>query len=113
MRKRRDFMEFKIRLKELREELPLSQLQMGKELNISNVTLSQYEKGIRKPDIETLQILAEYFDVTTDYLLGKSDIRKYDNSSTIAAHKDNDTWTEEELEEITRFKEFVKMKRMH
>jgi len=100
-------MKFESRLRSLREKKGYSQIQLSKELSISNVTLSQYENGIRKPDIDTLSKLASYFGVTTDYLLGKD---TPEEPITIAAHKDGE-WTEEELEEIEKFKEFVKMKR--
>lgn len=57
------------RLKRLRVEKGLSQLEMAKALAISNVTLSQYESESRKPDIETLKRLSAFFNVSADYLL--------------------------------------------
>ncbi|MGF0096419.1 helix-turn-helix domain-containing protein [Peptoniphilus sp. SGI.035] len=63
---------FQTRLRELRMKNNLSQLELSKILNISNVTLSQYENGVRKPDINTISEFADYFNVTTDYLLGRS-----------------------------------------
>lgn len=64
------------RLRLLREENSLTQLELSKQTGIGNVTLSQYEKGTRNPDKDTIIKIAEYFDVTTDYLLGKSNVRK-------------------------------------
>lgn len=61
---------FKTRLKQLREERNLKQAQLAKELNVSQGTIGNWERGIREPDFETIKILANYFDVTTDYLLG-------------------------------------------
>lgn len=67
---------FSNRLRELRQTKNLSQLELSKQLNISNVTLSQYENGVRKPDITTITDLAKYFNVTTDYLLGNSNVKQ-------------------------------------
>ena len=63
---------FQKRLKDLRLKENLSQLELSKKLNISNVTLSQYENGVRRPDIGTVARLADYFNVSLDYLLGRS-----------------------------------------
>lgn len=57
------------RIRRLREEKDLSQAELGKLLNISSASLSQYERGMRNPDYETLIKIANYFNVTTDYLL--------------------------------------------
>lgn len=61
------------RLRYLREKENLSQLALSKKLKIPNQSLSNYERDFRSPDYETLEKLASFFDVTTDYLLGRSD----------------------------------------
>lgn len=58
------------RLSELREDRGLTQLQLSKILHISNSSISAYETGERAPNIDTLIAFSQYFDVTTDYLLG-------------------------------------------
>ena len=63
------------RIKSLREQKELSQLEFSKLLNISNSTLSQYEAGNRMPSDEIKKKIAQYFDVSLDYLMGVSDIR--------------------------------------
>lgn len=63
-------MEFKSRLKELRLEKNLSQLEIAKLLNMSKMAVSHWEKGNSEPSIEQLKILARYFDVSVDYLVG-------------------------------------------
>lgn len=111
-------MYFKDRLKSLRLEKKFSQIELSKKLNISNVTLSQYENGIRKPDLDTLTNLSNYFNVTTDYLLGKSDIKnpytenktESEKVNTIAAHLDSKDFSDEDLDDINKFIEFVKTK---
>lgn len=65
--------QFKERLKELRKEKQLSQAQLAKELQVSQRSISSWETGFRQPDFETLEQLAKYFNVTTDYLLGVTD----------------------------------------
>ncbi len=62
-----------MRLKELRNKLGLSQTQLANQIGIAQNTLSQYEKGTRQPDHETLKKLADYFDVSIDYLLGRDE----------------------------------------
>ena len=61
------------RLAELREDRGLTQLELSKELHISNSSVSAYETGARVPNVETLKALAVFYDVTTDYLLGLTD----------------------------------------
>jgi transcriptional regulator with XRE-family HTH domain len=56
---------------ELRKEKGLNQEDVAKALGISRVALSHYERGERKPDIEIVYMVAEYFDVSIDYLFDK------------------------------------------
>lgn len=56
----------------LRKEKNKSQKQTAQELGISQALLSHYEKGIRKPGLEFLVHCADYYDVSCDYLLGRS-----------------------------------------
>lgn len=60
------------RLKKTRESKGLVQKFVAAKLGLSNVALSQYENSIRKPDPETLTNLADIYEVTTDYLLGRT-----------------------------------------
>jgi len=105
------------RIKKLREDKGLNQLELAKLLNISNTTLSQYESGQRTPSDDIKIKLSKTFNVSIDYLLGITDIKnpyKEDidgKITTIAAHFDGDEFTEEELDQIKQFKEFVKSTR--
>ncbi|MCI8714628.1 MAG: helix-turn-helix transcriptional regulator [Oscillospiraceae bacterium] len=63
------------RLQELRKSKKLTQQNMADYLEVQLRTYQYYEGGGRRPDLETLVILADYFDVTLDYLVGRSDIR--------------------------------------
>lgn len=66
------------RLKLLREERGLFQKDIATLLNVSIPAVNQYESGKRDMSTETVVKLAEYFGVSTDYLLGKSDNRNSD-----------------------------------
>ena len=57
-----------MKLKELRRKKGITQEEVAKENNISNVTYGRYELEKREPDIETLIKLADYYGVTLDYL---------------------------------------------
>ena len=65
-------MEF--RLKALRKSRRISQLKLALDLNMNQNTISRYETLEREADYETLIRFADYFDVTLDYLLGRTDI---------------------------------------
>lgn len=67
-------MEF--RLKQLRKERKISQLKLALDLNMTQNTISRYENMERQADYTTLVMLADYFDVSLDYLLGRTDKRK-------------------------------------
>ena len=64
---------FKERLKELRIENKLSQQELAIKLNVSQRSISSWETGFRQPDFEMLEKIANFFDVTADYILGISD----------------------------------------
>ena len=58
-----------MRLRELRKEKGLSQTQLANELGMIHQTYSNYENEKRKPNIATIIKLADYFDVSVDYLI--------------------------------------------
>ncbi|WP_298025140.1 helix-turn-helix domain-containing protein [uncultured Dysosmobacter sp.] len=66
---------FSERVRELRQEKGMKQREMADVLQIKLRSYQNYEGGERRPDYEGLVALADYFDVTTDYLLGRSDQR--------------------------------------
>lgn len=68
------------KLKELRKSLCLTQQQVAMNLGIAQQKYQQYESGKYQPDIDTLIKIADFFDVTLDYLLGRSE--KKSNSVT-------------------------------
>jgi len=64
---------FKNRLKELRKDAGISQEDLGKSLNLSKMAISHWESGHSEPCISQLVDLSCIFDVSIDYLVGKSD----------------------------------------
>ncbi|WP_312097162.1 helix-turn-helix transcriptional regulator [Niallia sp.] len=69
-------MNFPERLRYLRKSAKISQQTLGDAMNVTKVSISGYETGNRKPDTDTLQKLADYFEVSTDYLLGRSETKE-------------------------------------
>lgn len=63
------------RLKELRKNSKLTQIEIAKKLNISQPAYGDWERGKFEPSPEKLKKLSEIFNVSTDYLLGKSDFK--------------------------------------
>lgn len=61
------------RLKELRKKHNISQLKLAMDLNMAQNTISRYENSIREADYKTLILFADYFNVSIDYLLGRTD----------------------------------------
>ena len=66
---RSDFM----RLKEIRKTKGISQLKLALDLNTNQNTISRYETGEREPGIDELIKIADYFNVSIDYLVGRTE----------------------------------------
>ncbi|MGG1531430.1 helix-turn-helix domain-containing protein [Brevibacillus agri] len=60
------------RLSKLRTEKKLSQAELASRLNIAKSTLAMYETDKREPSFETVERIADFFDVQVDYLLGRT-----------------------------------------
>lgn len=61
------------RLRELREQKGISQLKLAMDLSLNQNSISRYETGEREADYKTLIALADYFRVSVDYLLERTD----------------------------------------
>jgi transcriptional regulator with XRE-family HTH domain len=70
---------FPSRLRELRNDAKLSQEQFSKEIGVTKSTISLYETGDNVPDIKTFTKIAEYFGVSFDFMLGKSESKIREN----------------------------------
>ena len=85
-------------------------------MKMTQQRISAYEKGKREPDIETIKQLANFFGVTTDFLLGKTDVRDTGeqiddilNEAMIGMSKEEyNTLTETQKKQIRDFSLFVK-----
>jgi|HigsolmetaAR201D_1030396.scaffolds.fasta_scaffold62446_2 transcriptional regulator with XRE-family HTH domain len=103
------------KLKEMRIKKGLSQDELANQMNekfdakINKGMISKWENNLVEPRLDVARMLALFFNVSLDELLGIS--QNKDDIQTVAAHHEGEDWTEEELEEIERFKEFVRMKR--
>lgn len=106
-------------LKELRNEKHLTGEELGKALSVTKVAISNWENGNRTPDTDMLKKIANYFDVSLDYLLGNTNERnlkkektKLDESiKTIAAHRVN-PYEDISEEGINKINEYIEMIRM-
>lgn len=83
------------RLKELRKQHGMTQEELAKELGMSTSAIALYETKKRKPDPETLNKFADFFQVSTDYLLGRTDNpqaypSEFEDLETVALHRMDD-----------------------
>lgn len=106
-------MVFGERIKQLRTEKKWTQEYVCEKLNISSGALSRYETGMYEPkSLELVKDFANLFDVSTDFLLGKTDIRKSDEQIkeefTFAYHKEAEGLTDEEIADAIRFYKQIK-----
>ncbi|PHJ38058.1 hypothetical protein P378_12000 [Desulforamulus profundi] len=80
------------RIKELRVQHNMTQSDLARLLKVSPSTIGMYEQGRRDPDTDTINFLADFFNVSADYLLGRTDI----------PNNVNDEPTPQELEKVLR-----------
>lgn len=90
----------KNKIRDLREDMDLRQTDVAKATGIDQKTLSNYETGKTNPDSYAIIKLAEFFDVSTDYLLGYS-------RSNIQTNKDIADKLDKIEKEISELKRFL------
>jgi transcriptional regulator with XRE-family HTH domain len=110
------------RLKFSRENKMVSQIKVYKDTGIHNKTLSGYERGVSEPDLETISVLAKYYGVSTDYLLGRTNYKindineinyvKKEQGRYISLIEDLTSLSEDSQEEIKKLIELYKIKEM-
>lgn len=64
---------FKDRLRDLRVEHNLGQKDIADKVGLTRNAISNYEQGTREPSLDVLKALCDYFDVSADYLIGRTD----------------------------------------
>lgn len=113
---------FPERLKELMKEHNESTYSLGDRLHLSAATISRYTSGEISPKITTIQVIAMHYNLNSAWLMGNNAPKYIDHYTvketkseygfkTIKTHNLNEEFTEEEIEEIERFKQFIKMRR--
>lgn len=102
------------RIKQLREENNWTQAKLSEKMNCAMSSIAMYENGCRKPSLEVIIKLAELFNCSIDYLLGKSEIKNYQNKKTDFEKiqinlykKDYEDITDEQKRQIEEFAKFV------
>lgn len=107
---------FALKLKELRENLGLSQRALALKLHISQSTVGMWESGQREPNFKTIERLADFFNVSTDYLLGITDKRNPPSTGddvgfddfTYAMHNETKELTAEDKEMLLDMAKMLK-----
>lgn len=79
------------KIRELRQNIGLLQSELAQKIGVSTSTIGMYEQNRRDPDTDTLKRLADFFNVSTDYLLGRTLVEQIDkklqnNDIAIAAN---------------------------
>ncbi|MBF2440383.1 helix-turn-helix transcriptional regulator [Listeria seeligeri] len=94
-------------LLKLRKQKKLTQNEIAEILGVARTTYSSYEQNRRMPDAEIQIKIADYFDVSLDFLHGREE---FDNSDLFAAHIEGDL-TEDERMEIEKYLRFIRSKK--
>lgn len=106
------------RILTIRKELNMSQKELADKAGITEATLSRYENNLREPKAEIIGKIAIVLGVSTDYLLGHTDIRNNysdesnDNKIITKAYHNLDTagLSEEDIKKVEDYIEFLKQK---
>lgn len=93
------------KISELRAKRGLSQSDLAKDLNVSTSTIGMWETDKRAIKDEIIVQIADYFNVSADYLLGRED-----NSDLLAAHIDSNL-TDEEKREVENYLNYLRSKK--
>lgn len=96
-------------LKNLREEKDLKQKDIAKVLGVTDRAVGHYESEARRPSQDILEMLADYFNVSVDYLLGRTEVRNHETIKVL--HVLNvDGLPDEAIEEVEKYIELIRLK---
>ena len=101
------------RLKMLRTKQNLSQRQMAEILGLETSSYGKYENSKAQPPADKLQALAEFFDVSVDYLLGRTNVRKLnlpENVQVLQMAEEIDELSETQQQQLRDFLDYIKSK---
>lgn len=108
---------FSYRLKQLREDLGITQDELAKLLNLTQSTIAYYENGRKMPTLENAMIIAKIFETSLDYLVGVSECRKAEiikeNQETYPSNtllNDIDNLSADSLKDLEYFISFLKFR---
>ncbi len=107
---------FKTRLFELMKEKNLTQLEVAEIAKTTQATLSRNINGVHAPKAETVESIASFFNVSTDYLLGISDDRKPQTIKEqlkgvkLALYNQTEELTDSQAQDVLKYIEFIKSK---
>lgn len=105
---------FAKRLKQLRTEQGLTQVEFARLFEISKGTIAMWETAQRSPDLDTTSKLADFFEVTTDFLLGKSDSKTAsaptEEDIKFALFDGDNGISDAAYQEVKQFAAFIKQK---
>lgn len=106
-----------LKLRELREEQGISLDKLGEIFHVQKSSLSRIETGKQEPKADLINALADYFNVTTDYLLGRTEERhakkeRFQGVTTISAHRigNIEQLPDEALDQLDDYIEMLKLK---
>jgi transcriptional regulator with XRE-family HTH domain len=106
-----NYIEIGRRIRSKRKELGLTQKELGAKVNLSEASVSKYESGkVEEASTTKINEFAEVLGVDIGWLLGIENTQK-EKPATIAAHFEGEEFTEEELNEINNYIQFVISKR--
>ena len=104
-------------LRSLRKEKRLTLIELSQKVNINKTSIARYETGEVEMKADVLQMFANFFNVSTDYLLGKTDDRNATAAAApelegvkLALYNQTEELTEEQLQDVLKFVEFIKNK---
>lgn len=100
---------FAHRLKLLRSEKGISQIKLADEIDFTKGMVGQWESGAKNPSVESLKIISNYFNVSTDYLLGKSDFRDKEETATYILNRLKEEDLVKEIDGKVSFKDLDKL----
>ena len=89
------------RIKQLREENNITQIQLAKKLNKTQQTISLYENGTNEPDLDGYIILSKLFNCSVEYVAGKTDVRNPNNPIDDILNEAMIGMSREEYEKLT------------
>lgn len=98
------------RIRELRQENNLTQTEFGKIFGVGKTTVSMWENSNNSPDDEIKSKIADYFNTSVDYLLGRTNIRKYDTEISAFSTFNTDGLSDEDIEAVKSIVEALKKK---